>query len=843
MSARSLYKGEIFFTRDYDGLMDEDLEQITRMLFAESFNAGFVGCIPEKEYPVCFISRGALKRLGMTFDEFMARTDGQFLRIVAQDGRDGSSRGGTDSGEYSLINKSGDKIRARERGWRLKPRNGQEMAVITLEPADPERPGTSWEETYLRISTVDLTAGTIVDLRLSADESDSDSAAPDDYRRVVRQWSREHVLEEYRHTFEYIMSPEYLVPTLSEQDVPVFFEFEGVINGETLHMSTEAVLLDAFRALWIIRGNSDADAALTEHSLFARQRKELDETREALLQAQAQIDTINAQLRKTLNEGEQYRQAILSDTVFVFNVNVSKNLIEEDFYEVVDGRRTFVLQSVGLSAPCDADEFFARWMEKNVSQEDRQAFADTFDTKRLMNSYSQGKREVTLEYETLASGGTLRILRHTVILMKEQGGNDIIALNYLKDITEQRKEDRETKRTLMTAYETATTASEAKTDFLSKMSHDIRTPMNAIIGMTMLAQTHMDDMKRVEGCLDKISMASRHMLSLLNDVLDMNKIESGKLTLREEEFSLPQLLETIKELFIATAEEKKLTYEVKEVSLHNPNVVGDETRLQQVLTNIVSNAIKYTPEGGTVTLELRERRPEESQMGIYEFICRDSGIGMSEEFQTKIFEPFERAEDVRVSKIQGTGLGMSIAKNIVGLMGGDIKLKSALGKGSTFTVTVPLRHQEIGTSTGQAKKNQESGLQELHNRSYKGRRALVVEDNELNREIAAEILEMTGLTVEVAENGQEAVDKVLASDVGYYSIILMDIQMPVMNGYEATAAIRSSSREDLKTIPVIALSANVFAGDISAATSAGMNGHLAKPLDLPSLNHMLELWL
>ncbi len=392
----------------------------------------------------------------------------------------------------------------------------------------------------------------------------------------------------------------------------------------------------------------------------------------------------------------------------------------------------------------------------------------------------------------------------------------------------------EANEALQEAYAAATSANFAKTEFLSRMSHDIRTPMNAIIGMTTIAMKNMDDREKLSGCLSKIGMSSHYLLGLINEVLDMSKIEAGKFTLTMENVNLLRLTDSLLEMIAPSVREKQHELKVEIGDLEHENVRCDSVRLQQVFMNMMSNAIKYTPPEGHIRFALSEKPSEKENAGCYEFVFEDDGRGMAPAFQEKLFEPFEREEDVRVNKEQGTGLGMSITRNIVKLMDGDIQVESELNKGTKFTVTVHLAIVE-------AQAEEESGEQgvsaeeAMRGERFAGHRILVAEDNELNREIAAEIFAMAGLSVEMAENGREAVEKFEASAPGEFEMIFMDIQMPEMNGYEASREIRALPREDAESIPIVAMTANAFAEDILDARAAGMNDHVAKPLELDKL--------
>lgn len=539
---------------------------------------------------------------------------------------------------------------------------------------------------------------------------------------------------------------------------------------------------------------------------------------------------------------------------------------------------------------------------------------------------------------------------------------DVTQLRELKQELEERTE------LLNAALEEAKRSAAAKSDFLSRMSHDIRTPMNAVLGMNKIIAAHVHDPERVLDCVEKIDTASKLLLSLINEVLDMSKIESGRIVLAEEEVNLAELVQGVVTMVQPQIQNKNLAFKTYVNSLSHETVVSDLQRLQQILLNLLSNAVKYTPEGGSVFLEISEKPAERADTARYEFVISDNGIGMKPEFLNCVFDPFERADDAEIQSVQGTGLGLSICKSIAELMGGTIQVESTYGQGSRFTVTICLRVQEehidesalyglavlvvdddesICRSTcerlsevgivaewvtngskaldkverahtaGQdyfavildyrmpgmdglettriirdrvgdnlpiimisaydlsdkmdaakeagangfitkplfrsrlvykLKQFTEGGVkipepQPLLSVSCAGKRILLVEDNALNREIAVELLSNVGAAVDTAENGREAVDRVADSRAGTYDLIFMDMQMPVMDGCTAAMEIRALPREDVKRLPIIAMTANAFADDRQKTKEAGMDGHLAKPVDLEQLQQVLHHWL
>ena len=384
---------------------------------------------------------------------------------------------------------------------------------------------------------------------------------------------------------------------------------------------------------------------------------------------------------------------------------------------------------------------------------------------------------------------------------------------------------------LQLAVQRETKANLAKREFLFNMSHDIRTPMNAIIGFTALAQTHIDDRGQVEDYLKKISVSSQHLLSLINDVLDMSRIESGKVTLEAKPVHLPELVHELRDIVQAVVSEKDLSLTLDTVGVENEDVIADPLRLEQILINVLANAVKFTPDGGQIGLWIVQKDTAPAGYADFEFHIKDNGIGMSEEFQKHIFEQFARERTSTVSKIQGTGLGMAITKSLVDMMGGRITVKSEQGKGSEFTISLRF-------PIGEAKTEQTPPAAKAS--AFTGKKLLVVEDNELNLEIASTLLKEAGFEVDTAENGKIAVEKVEAASADRYDLILMDIQMPEMDGYEATRRIRALPDTKKAALPIVAMTANAFEDDRKNALRAGMNGHIAKPLDIQKLFQVLS---
>ena len=386
------------------------------------------------------------------------------------------------------------------------------------------------------------------------------------------------------------------------------------------------------------------------------------------------------------------------------------------------------------------------------------------------------------------------------------------------------------------ALQTAENANKAKTDFLSNMSHDIRTPMNAIIGITSLIRHDAGNKAKVIEYADKIDISSQHLLGIINDVLDMSKIEAGKTVFKYSDFSILDLVQELNTIFHTQIYEKQQTLTIIKENIQHEWVNGDQVHLMQIFSNLLSNAVKYTQEGGEIQFFVEECETKSSVYAKYRFLVSDNGMGMSADFKETIFDPFTRAESSVTNKVQGTGLGMAITKNLVEAMGGTIDVDSELGQGSCFEVLMDLKIAEDRTVALAAQEETD----EQDGNILQGMKFLCAEDNELNAEILMELLKIEGAKCTICENGKEILKAFEQSAPGDYDMILMDVQMPVMNGYEATKAIRRSSHELAKTIPIIAMTANAFSEDIQHSLAAGMTAHVSKPVEMKVLEKTIR---
>lgn len=479
------------------------------------------------------------------------------------------------------------------------------------------------------------------------------------------------------------------------------------------------------------------------------------------------------------------------------------------------------------------------YMVRLIHDEDKAQFDRDLSLSELSRRIQAGETIYALEYRR-NYGGYFGWMRMHVILAESRNGVPVKIILASHNVEEEKEQEEQNRQALLAAYETAKHANEAKSNFLAQMSHDIRTPMNAIIGMTSIAASQLENPKKVKDCLEKIGYSSRHLLELINEILDMAKIEKGKIELVETPFSLIELLPEINSIVRGEALAKKQQLRFEMTDIVHERLFGDAGRLRQVLINLISNAVKYTPDGGKIRVAIQEVTSRTPGIGCFVFTVEDNGIGMTAEFMERIFVPFSREDEPQVRKVQGTGLGMAISQGIVEAMQGNIQVQSEKEKGSRFVVTLNLKILESNPDSEKKSALEDQNGAQAGRDCLLGMRLLLVEDNDLNMEIAQTILQEAGLVTDGAVNGYEALQMFVRSEPGTYQAILMDLQMPVMDGCTAAREIRSSAHPQAETIPIIALTANAFAEDVAKALAAGMNDHISKPIDFERLKDVLR---
>ena len=520
----------------------------------------------------------------------------------------------------------------------------------------------------------------------------------------------------------------------------------------------------------------------------------------------------NVTLKKSLKEA-QASNAVISAISKIYWTIYSMDLRTDSFEEVVGGE---VMHRLTGSHGC-ASEAFRTARKSVISREDQHSMREFFDVTTLADRL---KQEETIAREYLAADGHWHMGR---FIVKQRAANGTVTevLYVARDITEEKKQEFEYQEQLKRTAQEAEKANVSKTDFLRRMSHDIRTPINGIRGITQIANHFPQDLQKQQECRDKVLTASGFLLNLVNDILDVNKMESGTLQLEEKTFDLRKVLSESSGIVEMQGREKGISLSVGAANIIHNQLVGSPLHLQQILQNIGSNAVNYNHVGGKIIVSCEEISSDD-RIAVFEFTCTDNGIGMSEEFQKHLFEPFTQENRLEQNVSMGTGLGMTIVSQLVTMMGGRISFTSKVDEGTSFVVTLPFHI----VADVELKMPESSG----ENVSLEGKRALLVEDNELNMEIAQFILENENMQVSCAWNGKEAVDIFARSKPGEYDLILMDIMMPVMDGLEATRQIRAMDRLDAKLIPIAAMSANAFQDDVERSKKAGMNKHISKPL-------------
>lgn len=528
-------------------------------------------------------------------------------------------------------------------------------------------------------------------------------------------------------------------------------------------------------------------------------------------------------------ERQKLNQAVVSVYPVVFSANITKNelLIMADANDILPLNR---LDTYFSSAVLELAMY--------LHPEDRDRFMATFDRENLRKRFTEGNYEIGIEFRFRFSRGTYHWVSLACIRIDNPLNEDLLIYVFARNIDSQKNME----QNLKDALSVAERASEAKSDFLSRMSHEIRTPMNAIIGMTEIAKTAVDKPESISNYLRKVEVSAQYLLSLINNILDMSRIESNKIVIEKKEFRMQYLLDNIKNIIAPQAKSKDIHFMIEKKNLFDQTYLGDPLRLNQILINLLSNALKFTEAGGSITLSVKENRREGSESYIC-FTVSDTGAGMSEEFMKNMYKPFEQEDATSAQGMKGTGLGLSITKNLIGLMDGHIKCKSKKGEGTTFIVEIKMDTVNKKENLWTMDENEKKTVDKQRLNLLVGKKILLAEDNELNQEIAVTMLEMLHIEVECVGNGDLAVQRFLERGSFYYDMILMDIRMPVKNGLDATADIRAIHGKYAEEIPILAMSANAFAEDKAKAFANGMTDYIVKPIDIDLLNEMLLKYL
>lgn len=556
----------------------------------------------------------------------------------------------------------------------------------------------------------------------------------------------------------------------------------------------------------------------------------IEDATDRLKKRMNELEKINDELRNTYARESQYRKAILYDADIFLEINLTKNEFICASVQEADGQVHDLFEYMRIR-PFQRYSEYIDFLRNNIDICEEEALSGFFNRERLIQCYNDGELEQTHDSWIIDAHGRKRLCHFIFLLGKNEYTHDIITLSIAKDITEQM----ERQNLLNSALKQAQNANIARNTFLFNMSHDIRTPLNAIIGYTELARSHKMEPDKIDYYMNKIHISAEQLLAIVNEALEITHMESGKAKLIESEFLLGDLLSEVEKKFRHQADLKSIQFTVDRAEIKHSVIISDYMRIHEILNQVLDNAVKYTEPNGKISLSVVEKDMNLKNYSSYRFIIEDNGKGISEEFKSDLFNPFMRENNTTKSGVLGTGLGLAVVKNLVDMMEGSIEVESKVGCGSKFTISLMLKLGEE-----QLEDEQTASLYVLREEDLKGKRILLVEDNAINSEIAQELLESQGYVVDTANDGSVALETIINSKPGYYSLILMDIQMPVMDGYEATRAIRKLENKELANIPIIALSANAFAEDYGKSFESGMNAHFPKPINIVELQEMIK---
>ena len=639
------------------------------------------------------------------------------------------------------------------------------------------------------------------------------------YSGAVEQITKEHVIASDRKNVNAMLRITSLQNIISKDNPVAEVQYQYTDKVKALYGRITVIFVDA-----------DEEGRL-HHFLLAFENIHCDYD---TADAKQHLTLFYEQMKQSILENGNYVDALLETATTVYSVNITDDRVEQNFIRKEEESPQVSLTQLGLELPCSYDEYCRRRTEW-VTKETRESYRIIDTAEKLLKRFKTGDKQITVEYQEQNADNTYRWVQKTV-LMSANNVYDrdsdcekkvIYGMVLLKNTTDLHQREQKEMDRLKAAFEEAETANRAKTDFLSRMSHDIRTPINGVMGMLQIISKNREDHQKVDECLEKIQMSAEHLLALINDVLDMSKLEAGKVELDHIPFKIEDVLKTAYALNDAQITQTGITYTSHEYEIKHTSLVGSPLHLRQILLNLFNNAMKYNKPSGMIDTYVKELSSDD-QKAVIEFRIEDTGIGMSHEFvEYELFKPFtqEKLDSAR-TEYKGTGLGMAIVRELIEKMGGNIQVESEPDVGSIFTVVIPF---EIDNNP---KINDQPEEQVSVSEDISGVKVLLVEDNELNMEIAEFMLEESGAAVMKAWNGQEALDIFQASKPGDINMIMIDIMMPVMDGLETTRKIRNLDRPDAKTIPIVAMTANAFSDDIRRSREAGMNEHLSKPLDM-----------
>ncbi len=815
-----------------------ELERLNRFSRStlENMPGGYHRCAAEEGYPFLYISDRFCEMFGWTREEIKTKFDNKFMNMLHPEDIDATEK------YVELLNQSSNE-NVIDAIYRMKGKNGyiwvSDATSLVTVGNETFYQGTLTDITgfvveskkqdellreqlsvfdslargFLNVFWINLTDGTAKILKLDGyitSGLDKEDHKFFDYPTTLKKYIAERVHPEDKQILNDKLCLEHLRKVFQNRS-----EYTGnyrvFVDGEVHHYQYNLIRTEGVG--FITCGFQNIDDIIEEHEQQAKRERELEDAR----------------LR-----GEREHAAVVNSLSTIYSTIFSADL-DTCQYKLLTG---VPLMGDAAKTSGNFNDVKDEILDSFVESEFRDPMREFLD----FNTLAERLRSInTITTEYKASAGQWMQSRF-IVKRRDEDGTAHEVLYVAHDITKEKLHDLKQQEALVHALAAAQQANKAKTTFLNSMSHDIRTPMNAIVGFTALAKTHSDDQTQVLDYLSKISTSSTHLLSLINDILDMSRIESGTVVLDEKIVHIPDLLYDLQTMVQSLIHSKNLNLFIDTQDVVHEDVLTDQLRLNQVLLNIVGNAIKFTQTGGDIRIRLVEKPCNLKDYATYEFSVKDNGIGMSKEFVGHIFDTFSREYTSTVSGIQGTGLGMAITKNIVDMMGGNIRVESEEGKGSLFTVTL---NMQIGNEVVKTEPVIKEGIENLEREKkgasdYCGKRVLLVEDNELNREIATAILEERGMAVDCAEDGDIAVSVINNAPADRYDLIFMDIQMPKMDGYTATREIRTLPDNKKANIPIVAMTANAFDEDRRKSYESGMNGHIIKPINIEEITKVLD---
>lgn len=811
------YKEHIFFEEKEEQKVTEELEHKIRKILTDNTAVGVISGYFDDDITLNFLSEFALNIIGYTYSEFQDIHGNNIIDVIYEPDRDwfinvirklkeNDNKQEVENGihsEYRVVNRQGRPVWVQDVRTKGRDENGNDIWISSVRLAD------NVQKSMDNRTDILLSNGYI-------------------FTKIYQINIRNRQI--------YCLKDQDGIERECIYDIDEWIEFK-----KDFYSASEIERFRHYVDVDKLKKDISNGVRFIEEEFKTRYKNRAGWVSDSLIFQNEYLDKdIVILAEKDLTDDRIFEQSVLNmvDTyIEIYYIN-----LEDNYYQMVYPERD------NHEEQGDYENALKEHIEKYfVGEDEKKKFAVLMSADSLKRILRK-KDHVDFRYIRRMDDGAFLWCKTSFIVCERKGDIPVSVTMSIQNIDEYVREKDRQAAILQNAIDTANAANAAKSEFLSHMSHDIRTPMNSIIGMVDIAKYYCDDREKVRDCLEKISISSRHLLNLINDILDISRIESKTVKVNETIVDIPKMFRELESILMPQIESKEHTFTIDMSELIHPYVYGDELKLHQIFINIASNAVKYTSSKGNIKITVSECELEDEKRNRYIFRFEDNGIGMSKEFMEHIFDPFSRHLDERTTYVQGTGLGMPITKSMTDIMGGTIVIDSELNKGSCFTVSFDLNYcggiknifddEPVIGKIEAASKSLPAQEDILDEYDFGAKRVLLVDDKEMNREVAKQILEMMNLRVDEAVNGKEAVEIYRANPI--YDIIFMDIQMPVMNGYEATKAIRMMERGD---VPIIAMTANAFSQDVRASKNAGLSDHISKPINIRKLARIVDKWI